>query len=86
MRNRPLESVISELKKKRKLTCELHNLDKAYFCLNFGCEEALCPDCYHSGAHKDHPKRHLKAVYHEKKAEVDKAMVRLSDQIEKFQS
>ena len=65
--------------------CKNHEYVKTYFCLEEGCQMPLCPDCYFDD-HLGHPKKSLKAVYEERKREVEATMGTFDQKLSQFES
>ena len=71
--------MIKEIKLAKHITCELHKLDKVYFCVK--CSEALCPDCYMDN-HIGHKRKNLKQEYEERKQSLNNAANSIDQMVE----
>ena len=60
-------------KLKKEQTCELHKLEKSYYCMNERCKLILCPECYIEG-HIGHKRGRIEEAIEGSKLTVDASM------------
>ena len=80
-----MEEVIREVRLKKNLMCEKHNLEKIHFCMDEGCKKALCSDCFIE-EHIGHKKRRVAEVYLESKKKIDAALLPLQTMISELEA